>query len=562
MFCIGDHPFLLIFSAEVEHIIYYTHIPTALVSLILGLFIYFKGGKTLASKILLAVAITFFIWFFFDLVLWADLDSRSVMIFWSFEFFLQIVVSILTLYFAYAFLEKRDASFKTKVAFTILPLSFLLLAPTKLVLTDFDLEICESLINPLFVCYYLVSEAFIFLITIVFLTRKIRFSKGKERHLAIYFSAGLLMFIASFQGSNIAGTLLGNWANWKFLQYAYFGLPIFMAFLIYLVIRYQAFNLKLLSVQVLVIVLASLVATQLFFVRGLSNVMLVIVTLLLVAFFGMTLIRSIKAEVDRREQLQQMANRLALVNNQLRKLDNDKSEFVSFASRQFQAPLSVIKGFISLLLEGSYGQASLKHRDVFNKIYFSNEKMIHMVEEMFNSSRIESGRMEYVYEKVNIVDVCKEVVDILSLRAKEKNLNIAIKYPERSLPEVIADRSKIGEVISNIVDNAIKYTLDGGVTIGFSEEVDFVKVSIKDTGIGIPAGETPYLFAKFSRGKDLSRLNTGGLGLGLSIGRSMMQAMGGKITFESEGKGKGTTFMIYIPTRIKPFQEGQSSSVF
>jgi signal transduction histidine kinase len=185
-----------------------------------------------------------------------------------------------------------------------------------------------------------------------------------------------------------------------------------------------------------------------------------------------------------------------------------------------------------------------------------------MVEEMFNSSRIESGRMEYVYEKVNIVDVCKEVVDILSLRAKEKNLNIAIKYPERFLPEVIADRSKIGEVISNIVDNAIKYTLEGGVTVGFSEEVDFVKVSIKDTGIGIPAGETPYLFAKFSRGKDLSRLNTGGLGLGLSIGRSMMQAMGGKITFESEGKGKGTTFMIYIPTRIKPFQEGQSSSVF
>ncbi len=559
MFCIGDHPFLLIFSAEVEHIIYYTHIPTALVSLILGLFIYFKGGRTLASKILLAIAITFFIWFFFDLVLWADLDSRSVMIFWSFEFFLQIVVSILTLYFAYVFLEKRDASFKTKVAFTILPLSFLLLAPTKLVLTDFDLEICESLINPLFVCYYLVSEAFIFLITIVFLTRKIKFSKGKEKHVAIYFSAGLLMFIASFQGSNIAGTLLGNWANWKFLQYAYFGLPIFMAFLIYLVIRYQAFNLKLLSVQVLVIVLASLVATQLFFVSGLSNVLLVIITLLLVAFFGMTLIRSIKAEVDRREQLQQMADRLALVNNQLRKLDNDKSEFVSFVSRQFQAPLAVIKGFISMLLDGSYGEANLKHRDVFNKIYFSNEKMIHMVEEMFNSSRIESGRMGYVYEKVNIVDVSREIADILSLRAKEKNLSLTIKYPEKSLPEVIADRGKIGEVISNIIDNAIKYTLEGGVTVGFSEESDFVKVSIKDTGIGIPEGEIPYLFAKFSRGKDISRLNTGGLGLGLSIGRSMMQAMGGKITFSSAGKGKGTTFMIYIPTVIKPFQEDQPS---
>ena len=111
------------------------------------------------------------------------------------------------------------------------------------------------------------------------------------------------------------------------------------------------------------------------------------------------------------------------------------------------------------------------------------------------------------------------------------------------------DGVKVREVISNLVDNALKYTLKGhgGVTLRLQQVGDAARITVSDTGIGVPETELPYLFAKFSRGKDISRLNTGGTGLGLYVGRNMIESNGGKIWAESDGQDRGSRFIIEIP---------------
>ncbi|HRZ95622.1 MAG TPA: HAMP domain-containing sensor histidine kinase [Candidatus Moranbacteria bacterium] len=333
--------------------------------------------------------------------------------------------------------------------------------------------------------------------------------------------------------------------------YGLFGMPIFLGFLVYLIVQYKAFDIKILSVQALVVALVILIGSQFAFIQNPINMVLTGITLAIAVGFGWTLIRSVKMEVQRKEELQIMTNRLAQANDQLRKLDNAKSEFISIASHQLRTPLTAIKGFISLLLEGSYGKINSMLKDVLNKIYISNERLIDLVEDMLNLSRIESGRMEYDIKKVNMEEVLKEICDTFSIRSKEKGLKLELKLPENPLPEVTTDRNKIREVISNLVDNAIKYTLKGWVTVKLSQNEDKVRIAVIDTGIGVPKEEMPYLFEKFSRGKDINRLNTGGTGLGLHVGKKMIESLSGKLWVESEGAGKGSTFIVELPVEIK-----------
>jgi signal transduction histidine kinase len=184
---------------------------------------------------------------------------------------------------------------------------------------------------------------------------------------------------------------------------------------------------------------------------------------------------------------------------------------------------------------------------VLNKVYLSNERLIELVEDLLNLSRIESGRMEYKFEKINLGEVCQEIYDTFVLRAKEKNLSLDLVLAQNSDMTAMVDKNKIREVISNLVDNALKYTLKGGVKVKLADVGENIRISIIDTGIGVPAEEIPYLFSKFSRGKDISRLNTGGTGLGLHVGKKMVEAIGGKIWIESEGVNRGSTFSIEVP---------------
>ncbi|MFN3301739.1 MAG: ATP-binding protein [Patescibacteria group bacterium] len=230
---------------------------------------------------------------------------------------------------------------------------------------------------------------------------------------------------------------------------------------------------------------------------------------------------------------------------ELKKLDESKTEFLSLASHQLRTPLSAMKGYLSMILEGDYGKLQPETEAAIRDVYQSNERLINLVNDLLNVTRIEAGQLEYHPVISDLEEVIKKTMAQLKLAAEKKNLNL--EYLGEKIPEFSFDPEKIREVLTNLIDNAIKYTEKGGVTIKTKMEGKNVRVEIKDTGIGISPEKMSSLFQWFSRGRGAYRLETGGFGLGLYIAKKIVEKAGGKIWAESEGEGKGATFIFTLP---------------
>lgn len=234
-------------------------------------------------------------------------------------------------------------------------------------------------------------------------------------------------------------------------------------------------------------------------------------------------------------------------NEKLKSLDKLKTEFISIASHQLRTPLTAIKGYVSLLLEGSYGALSKEVEDVLNKVYGVNERLSQLVEDLLNVSRIEAGRIQFTFKKTQIIDILTELYDTFILTAKRKGLELSIELPEEGFPEIIIDGNKVKEVISNLIDNALKYTPKGKVTVRLGKTDSYARITVSDTGIGMDKDIKAHLFEKFMRSKETSQMVVGGAGLGLYVGKNFIDAQRGHLWAESEGSGQGSTFIIELP---------------
>ncbi|EKE19468.1 MAG: PAS/PAC sensor signal transduction histidine kinase, partial [uncultured bacterium] len=540
-------------------LILYSHIPTVVIALLIGVFVFIKNRKELTGKILLAIAIVFSLWSLFDLITWFSKDSRVTMFSWSLLGILDILIFILSLYFAYAFVDRKDMSFAKKTILGFLFFPILFFTPTIFNVSGFNVDNCEAIEGGLFTNYYYFLGLGIFVWLLIVVILRYRSAEKEFKKQILLFSIGIELFLFSFFITGYYSSLLGNF---QLLFYGLFGMAIFMGFLAYIIVRFKAFDIKLIGAQALVVALILLVGSQFFFAQNTTALVLTGVTLLLTGIIGIFLMRSVKKEVERKEELQLMADKLATANDQLRKLDNAKTEFISIASHQLRTPITAIKGFSSLLLEGSYGEISESVKGALEKVYSSSERLVALIEDLLNVSRIESGRMQFDFAPSSVEKLIKELYDNFILIAKTKKFYLDLKLPEIALPEVIMDYTKIRELTSNFIDNALKYTEKGGVTVkaelresgvlvddnGFviegqkSEFGQVVRITVSDTGIGIPREEIPYLFKKFSRGKDVSRLHVGGTGLGLYVGKAIAEAHHGQVWVESDGTGLGSRF--------------------
>jgi len=256
------------------------------------------------------------------------------------------------------------------------------------------------------------------------------------------------------------------------------------------------------------------------------------------------------------DEVRKKTAELRKANEELRQLDAAKSEFISIASHQLRTPLTVIKGYVSMMQEGSFGPVPPKILDNLNKIYISNERLIGLVENLLDISRIESGRQEYVWSKIRLEDLAQSVVESLKNNAKDKQVKLFFHKPKIATPEILVDSNKLHEVMMNFVDNAIKYTKEGKIDVYVTTETkDMVTFSVKDTGMGISPDIKASLFKKFSRGKDSFRIHTEGVGLGLYVAKMLIDAHQGKIWAESEGVGKGSTFVFSLPLNRPDIKE-------
>ncbi len=244
------------------------------------------------------------------------------------------------------------------------------------------------------------------------------------------------------------------------------------------------------------------------------------------------------------EELRRRNRELVIANDELKKLDELKSEFVSMVSHELRAPLTNINGSIELLLEGAAPCYDPEHREMLQIVGEQSQRLTRLVKGILNVSRIEAGQLVLQPQAFNILGLIEKVIDVWETRGIANRLE---RPRSVNLPSVWADRDRTEEILFNLIDNAIKYSSEGAaIRIDAESNGRFVAISVSDRGIGIPEDEIDRIFEKFHRVDRKDAMESYGHGLGLYICRRLVEAQGGQIWVESV-VGEGSTFRFTLP---------------
>ena len=255
------------------------------------------------------------------------------------------------------------------------------------------------------------------------------------------------------------------------------------------------------------------------------------------------------------EENKQILQQLQKTNAKLRELDKTKDEFISMASHQLRTPLTAVKGYLSMVLDGDTGPVKKNQKEMVSKAFSGAQKMVYLIGDMLNVSRLQTGKFVIENKPTNLADLAEGEVSQLQETADARNLKLIYHKPEK-FPELNLDETKIRQVVMNFIDNAIFYTPAGGtVAVELSASDEEVRFSVSDTGIGIPASVQHHLFSKFYRADNARKMRPDGTGLGLFMAKKVITAQGGAIIFKST-EGKGSTFGFSFPRRSMEVKAG------
>lgn len=357
-----------------------------------------------------------------------------------------------------------------------------------------------------------------------------------------------------------------------FINFSSLFVTVFVIFSTISILKYKLFNVKVIATQFFVYLLWIFLLIRFLISVGIQDIVINALLLITTFIIGTFLMSSVSKEVAQREKIEKLAKDLSktnadlkTANEKLKELDRQKTEFVSIASHQLRSPLTAIKGYTSMLLEGSFGPIEEKAREAIDRVYESSQKLVTVIEDFLNITRIELGRMKYEISVFDLGTLAQTVVKDQEPNVKKRGLNIEFQDGTGN-HQISADSGKVTQVVSNIIDNSIKYTPSGGVKItvtnvpaGRSKTKENVRLTVSDTGIGIDPATLTKLFDKFVRADDAGKTNISGTGLGLYVAKQIVEGLGGKIWAESEGKGKGSRFIVEFPHSTEAITQTKST---
>jgi signal transduction histidine kinase len=517
------------FSFDTKNIII---LLVGLINIVYGLMVYLrnKKSKTNCWFFSLVLAVTFWI---VSIIAYRGFQEIETVILWARILYLSAtLIPFAFLGFTFIFPEE-EFNFKSWQKY-LLPLpmviiAFISLFPNGLIR---GVEIIAGEENKIIFNQYLHLIYALYIIGYfswgyVILFKKYLASAGVMKIQLAYVIVGILASTMIGVTTNLILPLLGIFTfNW--LGQA--TIIIMIAFISYAILKYHLFNIKLIAAELLTFaiwvaiffeVVAADTAKERLFEMGIF---------ILVVILGILLIRSFL--------------KLEAANEKLRQLDRLKSEFLSFASHQVKAPMTIIKGYSSLISEGSFGRVPEKVKETSVKIREVTDKTIRLVTNFLDLRKIEEGKMEYQFTEINIVDLVKGIVEELTIMARNKSLDLSSKLPKTPI-KIKADKEKLRQVILNLVENAIKYTEKGFVNVELKEENDSVLIFVSDSGVGISKKLLPNLFQRFSRDSKTAK-EIRGTGLGLYIAKVIINAHHGKIWAASKGENSGSKFFVRL----------------
>ncbi len=241
------------------------------------------------------------------------------------------------------------------------------------------------------------------------------------------------------------------------------------------------------------------------------------------------------------EENQYVLRKLQKTNEKLKSMDETKDEFISMASHQLRTPLTSVKGYLSMVIEGDAGDVTDTQRKLLDQAFVSSQRMVYLIADLLNVSRLKTGKFIIDAHPTNLADVVEGEVKQLTEQAKIKSLTLSYDKP-KDFPKLMIDETKLRQVIMNFIDNAMYYTPSGGrIDINLTSDKNHIYFRVKDNGLGVPADEQKRLFTKFYRARNARKARPDGTGLGLFMAKKVITAQGGNLLFESE-EGRGSTF--------------------
>jgi len=563
LLCPWEEAQYFIYSSNIPTLFFYSHIPAVIVAILAGFLVFYKTKKSLLGTILLWISLLFSAWCIYDLVLWAVNKPDTVMFYWSLQILFEPLVYLLSFYLVYLFIKERDLSFKGKAIIFSIYAPVVLFLSTNYNLVGVNLGDCtaiEGFIAQYFT--YIVEAVFILAIMVlVGLEYRKNSDSGRKKQIVI-FGLGVILFLIAFSSGNIIGSFTDNWT---LAQAGLIGMPIFIGFLVYLIVQYHTFNIKLIATQALVWVLAILIGSQFFFIKIPINFVLNGFTFIASIIFGYFLIRSVKVEIAQKEEL-------AKLNIDLEDLIKQRENLVHLVTHKVKGSFTRSKYIFAGILDGTFGEISPEIKKCAEQGLESDNMGIETVDLVLNVANMQKGTFKYEMKTVDLKDIVLKSVAEKKDGMETKGLkieseikparnasDIADARPQDSLQRVgqaggddtytvLGDSFWLKEVVSNLIENSIKYTEKGKITVGLEKRNDKILLSVKDTGVGISDEDKKNLFTEGGRGKDSVKVNVDSTGYGLYSVKLIIEAHKGKVWAESEGAGKGSTFFVELPS--------------
>lgn len=513
-------------------------------TLILGLIILLHDYRKRVNQIFAIIVISSAFWVFSNLMV-DTVKTDYWLIIWSKLTILgPIIIASSFLYFSYIFpIYSKIKKYKILLIFT--PIILLFLIPTHFnienanILPDGTPQVIPGVLYVPFFAYFGIYIA----IGIYIFIKNLKKSVAVEKKQIQYVILGTIIAVSIGLISNVILLSIGIQES---SSIGPLGTIFWTGFISLAILKHHLLNIKVIATELFTGLLIILLFINIFSYASAGQMFLNIGLFIGASIIGILLIKSVLNEVRQREKLEGLTLQLREANVQLKKLDQAKSEFLSIASHQLRTPLTAIKGYLSMVLEGTYGKISKKVEKPINNVFQASKQLNQLVNTLLNVSRIEAGKIKLEAIPTPIKEILEPISEQFKIVAEEKGLylKLAISDP---LPLIPLDKEKINQVIMNIIDNAIKYTEKGGITVKCKMENGKLKITISDTGLGMDKEQLGEIFQKFNRGAAGETHWVSGAGLGLYIAKEFTELHKGKVWAESEGSGKGSIFNIELP---------------
>lgn len=385
------------------------------------------------------------------------------------------------------------------------------------------------------------------ILTLYVLIQRYRKASGVERKRVGFLLLGIVLLLSLVIVTVFVLPVF--WGQISLVGFAPVYVLIFLILTSISIIKYRLFNIKVIATEAIMTILVLILLFEGLTSGSINMILFKTTFAIVVGIMGIFIVRSVKREIEQKEKVVKLAEALEKANLQLQVLDKQKTEFLSIASHQLRTPMSIIKGYIELIQDGAYGKVTKKTFDVLADMDETNERLVKLIDEFLDISRIEQGRTKFVFGMHDMNELIDSVVKEMTQRATDKGLKIQWKH-SKTKNEVCMDDEKVRHVVFNFIDNAIKYSEKGTIKVSVEKVAKGYNVRVKDNGIGFDKVDEANFFQKFYRGKNVKTTNVGGTGLGIYVTKKFMEKHDGTVWAKSEGLGKGGEFGFYIPLNL------------